>query len=468
MIRRQTRRAGFTLTEMLVATALTLFIMAIISTAFRAGLDTFSKLRTAGELQSKLRNTTKIMSRDLAMDHFIPRPDHPTAGWAKLYGPKLSDQRMDRLGWMPPDAGYFMLYQPGPSILETTAADGESIGSTKTPMPDPTLYPNVSPVLSFTMKLPSNEYSQQFTTGFGLASPFEFAFNTGSISSPWAQVHYSLVPTPGLDTTEPGPNGEAPLPLYSLRRQMWLLSPKKVGETSYFEVTASQFSQLSDPVLSQNLVGKIRLMEDMTAPPPMTAGNRNLRLVTMQDVINPSVRYSSTTVAPFYTTPLLLSPVHNIPNTATPAFPYTPATLISRPLEDANGDDILLTNVISFQVKAMWEQEQAAVMGPKQIATPLQTLPANPDWPFDDLPVDPIMNGTAGSGPLGTQRWFDTWNPIAGDPTNWDLTPAIGGTPNQIYAQPPLRIRIKALQIKLRIWDEKSKQSRQVTFIQEV
>ena len=41
---------------------------------------------------------------------------------------------------------------------------------------------------------------------------------------------------------------------------------------------------------------------------------------------------------------------------------------------------------------------------------------------------------------------------------------SLGGGPMTI----PLKVRVRALQIKLRIWDLKSKQTRQVTIVQDV
>ena len=52
---RARRRTAFTLVEMLVAAALILLMMWIIATAFTKGLEAFSTLKTAGDMQEKLR-----------------------------------------------------------------------------------------------------------------------------------------------------------------------------------------------------------------------------------------------------------------------------------------------------------------------------------------------------------------------------------------------------------------------------
>ena len=74
------RRAGVSLVEMLVAVALVLFIMVILSEAFRAGLESFRLLKGVGDMQVRLRTATGVLRSDLTSDHFIEA------------GPRLSDQ----------------------------------------------------------------------------------------------------------------------------------------------------------------------------------------------------------------------------------------------------------------------------------------------------------------------------------------------------------------------------------------
>jgi prepilin-type N-terminal cleavage/methylation domain-containing protein len=64
------RRPAFTLIEMLVALALTLFIMVIISQAFVTALETFRQLKGIGDMQSNLRTAATLLQSDLAQDHF--------------------------------------------------------------------------------------------------------------------------------------------------------------------------------------------------------------------------------------------------------------------------------------------------------------------------------------------------------------------------------------------------------------
>ena len=74
---------------MLVAMALTMFIMVIISQAFTAGLSTFRGLKGIGDMQAGLRTAVNSLRSDLMQDHFeghrrlsdqnmIPTPPTPT------------------------------------------------------------------------------------------------------------------------------------------------------------------------------------------------------------------------------------------------------------------------------------------------------------------------------------------------------------------------------------------------------
>ncbi len=86
------------------------------------------------------------------------------------------------------------------------------------------------------------------------------------------------------------------------------------------------------------------------------------------------------------------------------------------------GDDILLSNVLSFEVKASWA-------GPGE-PTP---SPSNYDYPFDNIP----------GGVFDTGYGTDT-------------------------SKTPQKIRVKALQIRVRIYDPKLKSARQVTIVQDM
>ena len=64
------RRQGFTLVELMVALALIIVIMAIISQAFVEGLETFRNLKALGDLQENLRSAVVPLREDLIARHF--------------------------------------------------------------------------------------------------------------------------------------------------------------------------------------------------------------------------------------------------------------------------------------------------------------------------------------------------------------------------------------------------------------
>ena len=106
------------------------------------------------------------------------------------------------------------------------------------------------------------------------------------------------------------------------------------------------------------------------------------------------------------------------------------------------GDDIVLTNVLSFEVKPTWDSGGAA-RAPRTTVTnpgigaaipdgvPASGGVANSDYPYDDLPGAAV-------------RVFDTGNDV-----------------NTL----PLRIRVTGVQIKIRVFDPKTQMTRQVTVV---
>jgi len=69
-LKQKNDRRAFTLVEMLVATALVMFIMLILSEAFVAGLNAFRTLKGIGDMEERLRAATTAIRADLTPDHF--------------------------------------------------------------------------------------------------------------------------------------------------------------------------------------------------------------------------------------------------------------------------------------------------------------------------------------------------------------------------------------------------------------
>lgn len=104
-------RSGFTLVELLVAMALILFIMSIVSVAFVDSTESFRLFRARAELSEKLRFITQTLRTDLRANHFENNR-------------RLSDPDFWEQG--PPKAGYFRIEQALQGSV-TNTMDGDSI-----------------------------------------------------------------------------------------------------------------------------------------------------------------------------------------------------------------------------------------------------------------------------------------------------------------------------------------------------
>ena len=101
-------RKGFTLIELMVAMALTLFVMAILSQAFVLALDTFSGLKGIGDMQANLRTAANLLRADLVQDHL--------EGKRRLSDPAIFTAR--------PREGFLAIRQASASIFEGNDSDG--------------------------------------------------------------------------------------------------------------------------------------------------------------------------------------------------------------------------------------------------------------------------------------------------------------------------------------------------------
>jgi prepilin-type N-terminal cleavage/methylation domain-containing protein len=188
------QRQGFTLVEMLVATALVIFIMVILTQAFVSGIDTFRQLKTIGDLEEKLRNATTILRKDLASDHFEGKK-------------RLSDPNF----WLngPPREGFVRIWQG--SASQDEGQDGDSVHS----------YSATNHALHLTVKRRGNRRDEYAAASVPAGSPlltlgqttsrFQDASNT--YSSQWYEVVYFL-----NDSGDQTPGGVHRYTLYRRQR----------------------------------------------------------------------------------------------------------------------------------------------------------------------------------------------------------------------------------------------------------
>ncbi len=473
------RRRGFTLVELMVSMALIIFIMAILSQAFIAALNTFRNLKGQGDLAEKLRATAQILQHDLAADHFGSER-------------RLSDPTFWNNG--PPQQGFFSVYHGTNSVKNGPVNDLEGFDISGIPS-----YRSADHKLAFTVKLVGNDIGDFMsasaygsgnvwdptqidpvtglppkpvvpqlpgnpaaigpTYGLGLGAigidpskpvsfgPPESRYQplvglkgfTG-YNSQWAAVAWFMVASG--DTTEADPGSGVPtgLPLYTLYRRQVLLVP----DNNLVTLATIPQGALGIP---SALIGNF--LEISCFPDPKTP---NIYFNNPRDITMPTNRVSSWGgQAPF------------IPIPAGPLL----------------GSDIQLNDVISFDVRVL-------------PLYPTNWTPINPNDPFINL-FDPFF--TSGTyfnyypppGVVG--RIFDTWSSYSdgiNDYSKWNnVTPPKNGTTipwwttSQLTYQYPVGSGrlfqtpatgsgpiIRAIQVTIRIWDFKTRQTRQVTIVQ--
>lgn len=233
------QRRGFTLVELLVATALIMFVMAILSQAFMTSLELFSQLKGLGDMEEGLRAATQALRKDLTRDHFT--------GKKRLSDPNFWDE--------PIPEGFFHIRQVTASSLEGRDQDNldshvarnnvlhftnKNRGNRREHFPA-TLVPWTVPHPSPFLPLPNGQVlnpllrNPNSTTFFEQANDGRFQDDvpqppppnilTGPpnphpsypYTSPWEEVGYFLLPT---GTT---PNGT---PLYALYRFQTVMLPR--------------------------------------------------------------------------------------------------------------------------------------------------------------------------------------------------------------------------------------------------
>jgi prepilin-type N-terminal cleavage/methylation domain-containing protein len=449
------QRGGFTLVELLVAMALTLFIMVILSEAFSAGLGAFRQLKATCDLQEKLRTAATIMRRDL-QNFYI---DNGT-------GTSLSQLDLGDPAYVPPDntgthGGFFRLWQQSTNAAGTPCClsegvDGDSLDSWRMVNPTDTL-------LHFTIRLQGSRPENFMSVPAMPANPSLTATGpldlqaSGIFNSQDAEVVYFLGPnavgTSG--TTKIGATPFGGLPLYALYRRQILAPSKTDAATLNTTARVAYTNSPSYPPEAANYY-EISCKQDNT-----TGGvNTDLYFTSTSELSIPELRFGMNTgfggplaagtplksTATYYTYPTVSDQIY----TGTP------------PLPAQTGDDILLTNVVSFTVQVLLGKSPNSTYNPPTF--PLRNPPARYMDLFDST-IPPCQNSIF-NGYTGLKvKVFDTWSQANIPPYNY-TTYNTGPPPTVTFL--PLAIRVVGLQIILRIWDEKTERTRQITIMQDM
>ena len=455
-------RKGFTLVELMVAFAIIILMLSIMSQAFVIATNTMQGLKELAEMQEKIRPVLSLLQRDLSAYHFEGNK-------------KLSDSNFWDNG--PPKEGYFYLWQntpyepvtgPEPAGNEN-AFNGVSFRRSAA---------GANHMLSFTVKLPGSGPDDFFVANMSVPllgafpnvffnnsagtppTPSEmkdsnikrFETSTTSVHSRWAEVAYFLGPhnagnfNPIPDGTTDGKSGLA-LPLFNLYRQQRLLLPELAGTTL--------------PSIPDNAVNRDVLSDFSYHPYEINNAGPILKFNTPADLTVPWKRMGN-------------RQYNNLGSPITA--PLTPKFNEFTAVSNRYLTDIIATNVVSFDVRFLTDD--------RNDYEDLLTILSQPAY-STNLAVTNYATLTG----LGTARCFDTWTTDQGGPAfpagnlpiydygtyvlgKWAPTPPYNNlNPTRIPVWNTVSntgLNVKAIQVSIRVWDQKSNSAKMFVVVQKL
>jgi prepilin-type N-terminal cleavage/methylation domain-containing protein len=448
-------RRGFTLVEMLVATALVLFIMVILTEAFVTGLESFRQLKAAGDLQEKMRSVQVILRRDLAAAHFGTAPN------LSLSSQDLTLPAPPSAGstWQPPAQGFFRIWQgSNPAAATNYISEGT----------DPDGLPSfraTDHILHFTINLsqpqqtgrlvaPDTNRRENFLTAavplvppalppdLSLLGPIPDFRATGTYTAQWAEVAYYLRRAPGAPTA----NGT---PLFALYRRQAVIPDGDATTLNTAPRTATTPPSNPSAAPEDGQLVEMSCKDDLSAP-----GSLSFNSATKITIPERRFGMQIGTIASHNLggIPIALTD----PGTGLPISPTSYPTFSDQLAAGAAqiGDDLLVTDVVSFEIKVFAKTMNGP---PKSYTSDFVSL--------YDASILAKANNT-NLNPAGPM-FFDTWSMMSmvSDGT-YDYSSWASATASPTTV--PLKINILALQIILRVWDARTQQTRQVTIIQDM
>jgi prepilin-type N-terminal cleavage/methylation domain-containing protein len=447
------RRSGFTITELLVAMALIVFVMSILATAFSEGMKTFRALKGLGDMNQRLRTASTLMTEDLQSPHFEGRR-------------RLSDPGFWLTGkpgeFGPPREGFVRIWQgsalsttPGaPYFNEYPGGDVDyQIDSVRA----------TDHILHLTVKKLGNDPKNFFHNGVPVNSPL---VTFGNYNGRYQDQ--PLFPVQGLPASTPftsqwaevawflranGQNANG-TPLFTLyRRQRIIVANPETGGSpqvgtpgvnlNWFDpavgpaVAASSYNDLSGTGV--NYLGVSCRVKN----------NLQVYFNSPSDLTVPQYRFAMQPGVygglPAATDPITGQPTY---------FVFQPQGTGDVNEEQTNpnlqGSDAILTDVVSFSIRVMTPTSGGFV-----------------DLPALGASANPLFGGAKGP------YVYDTWTSVADDQVDyslWNNTTAtdpknMKNVTQLLQVRPPLQTPITAIQIQLRVWDIKTEQSRQMTIL---
>ena len=423
-------RNAFTLVELMVAMALIILMLSIMSQAFVIATGVMQGLKEVADMQEKIRPAITLLQRDLGANHFEGSK-------------KLSDLEFWDKG--PPKEGYFMLWQDKASDVAEGVTNNVTFSQSAA---------LANHMLAFTVKLPGKSPNDFFDSGLGASfgniffngagTPLgmtdsnirRFESNANLIHSDWAEVAYFLGPhnagaTPVADGNTDGKNNPPSLPYFNLYRQQKLVLPSfNISGVTLPVATAA----IKEEISCETSTGTFNKPSDLTVP-WKRMGNRTLNHLgnrvgpLFSEFVNPSSKVNT---------------------------------------------DIIATNVISFDVKLLTDLRYDY----EDLTTILS------QGSYSAYP--PVSNYALANGNAAI-RVFDTWTTDQGNAANsipkydfgfwnnitgkWQPSGNTAGNNSLIPVWNVTNntgLNIKAVQISLRIWDQKSNTAKMFVVVQKL
>ena len=423
-------RNAFTLVELMVAMALIILMLSIMSQAFVIATGVMQGLKEVADMQEKIRPAITLLQRDLGANHF--------EGSKKLSDPEFWDNG-------PPREGYFMLWQDKAYDVAEGTTNNVTFSQSAAA---------ANHMLAFTVKLPGKSPNDFFESSLGVSfgniffngagTPLgmtdsnirRFESNANLIHSDWAEVAYFLGPhnagaTPVADGNTDGKNNPPSLPYFNLYRQQKLVLPSfNISGVTLPVATAA----IKEEISCETSTGTFNKPSDLTVP-WKRMGNRTLNHLgnrvgpLFSEFVNPSSKVNT---------------------------------------------DIIATNVISFDVKLLTDLRYDY----EDLTTILS------QGSYSAYP--PVSNYALANGNAAI-RVFDTWTTDQGNAANsipkydfgfwnnitgkWQPSGNTAGNNSLIQVWNVTNntgLNIKAVQISLRIWDQKSNTAKMFVIVQKL
>jgi hypothetical protein len=473
------RRKGFTLVELLVAVALTMFIMSILSEAFFAGVKVFRDFKAIGDMNGRLRTAALLMSDDLSATHM-------TSTLTTSGNKVLSDLNFWNTGpppapagGGPPTSGFFRIGQQGATTSEGSDLDGipSTMNGGSATVGNCWLHFTVNKASlgnvrqAFYRSYPPSGASSATSLLVGSQGDLRFQdFVSGSVSagtdtyetfnSQWAEVAWFMLQSGTIPATTSGGTATNLYTLYRRQLVPWSLAPVYTAPTAIAVpgTTPTGYETVSCETNNATPTAYYHFCSpaDLTMP---------TRRFAMAGFTNAG---TLTAGLPLSSVPL---PLATTDTAYAGLFPAAATNNFYAKLVDASGNptasDVALTDVISFQVQLLIPA-QAIVAN--QVAVTAQTdfmdLSSVYSLFFSGYPATatPGNNPNFPPSPAGTSFpiVFDTW--AANNDTTYDYTG--WATPGTTLSNPtPLQTPILALKVTFRVWDFKTETARQVSVI---